>query len=143
MFSYHAIAVLLYHVFLYVLQHNLHVAFYVQLHIFRIVCKDHSDLFTLCLNHYVYVHWSILPVLANQPSMSLYLLVVLCTFGVMAADRGVGLGSGCLTVGMWDFHMCFCVHARADCGRCPSVQFAPSAQFGCILYTYCIHCMYI
>ena len=29
------------------------------------------------LNDYVYVDWSILPVLANQPSMSLYLLVVL------------------------------------------------------------------
>ena len=41
------------------------------------------------------------------------------------------------------FHMCFCAHARADCGRCASVQFAPSAQFGCILYTCCIYCIYI
>ena len=39
--------------------------------------------------------------------------------------------------------MCFCVHARADFGRCASVQFAPSTQFGCILYTYCIYCIYI
>ena len=39
--------------------------------------------------------------------------------------------------------MCFCVHARADFGRCASVQFALSTQFGCILYTYCIYCIYI
>ena len=39
--------------------------------------------------------------------------------------------------------MCCCMHARADFGRCASVQFAPSTQFGCILYTYCIYCIYI
>ena len=54
---------------LFILQRNLHVAFYVQLHIFRIVCIDYSDLFTLCLNHYAYadlllvaLHCSISPV---------------------------------------------------------------------------------
>ena len=87
-----------------------------------------------------YLCWRI-----NLQCHSIYQMfsIVLCTFGVMAAGRGVGLGSGCLTVGMWDCHVCFCVHARADCGRCASVHFAPSAQFGCILYTCCIYCIYI
>ena len=40
----------------------------------------------------------------------------------MVAGRGVG--SGCLTVGMCDFHVSVCVHARTECGRCASVQFA-------------------
>ena len=102
MLSYHAFAVLLYYVFLYILQHNLHVAFYVQLHIFRIVCKDHSVLFTLCLNHYVYVDWSILPVLANQPSMSLYLLVVLyCSMYFRRHGGGSGSGSGLWLSDSW------------------------------------------
>ena len=41
-------------------------------------------------------------------------MTVLCTFGVMAAGRGVGLGYGCLTVGMWDFHVCVsaCMRGR-------------------------------
>ena len=32
----------------------------------------------------------------------------------MAAGRGVRLGSGCLTVGMWDFHICVsaCMRGR-------------------------------
>ena len=49
-----AIDLLLYFVFLFILQRNLHVAFYVQLHIhvFRIICIDYSDLFTRCLNYY-------------------------------------------------------------------------------------------
>ena len=45
----------------------------------------------------------------------------------MAAGHGVGLGSGCLTVGIWDLHVCVCVQARMDCGRCASMQFAPAA----------------
>ena len=41
---------------------------------------------------------------------------------IVMARRGVGLGYACLTVGIWDFHVCVCVHARTDCGRCASVR---------------------
>ena len=44
----------------------------------------------------------------------------------------MGLGCGWLTVGIWDLHVCVCVHARTDCGRCASMQFAPAAHFGFI-----------
>ena len=102
MFSYHTIALLLYHVFLYILQHNVHVAFDVQLHIFRIVCKDHTGLFTLSLNHYVYVNWSILPVSVNQPSVSLHLLVVLyCSMYFRRHDGGSRSGSGLWLSDCW------------------------------------------
>ncbi len=75
MFSYRAIALLLYHVFLFILQRNRHVALYVQLHIFLIICIDYSDLFTLCLNHYAYA--DLLRLLANEHSMSLRLPIAL------------------------------------------------------------------
>ena len=48
-----------------------------QLHTFRIICIDHSGLFTLCLNHHAYVDWSILLLLAKEHSMSLHLPVAL------------------------------------------------------------------
>ena len=65
MLSYRAIDLLLYHVFFVFLQRNLHVAIYVQLHVFRIMCIDYSDLFTRCLNYY------------TKHSMSLHLPVTL------------------------------------------------------------------
>ena len=40
------------------------------------------------------------------------LSIVLCTLSVMAASHGVGVGSGCLTVGLWDFRVC--LRACAD-----------------------------
>ena len=60
--------------------------------------------------------------------MSLHLPVAL--FYSLHSQRhggGVGLGSDCLTVGIWDFHVCVCVHARMDYGRCASMPFAPAA----------------
>ena len=142
MFSYHAIAVLLYHVFLYILQHNIHVAFYVQLHIFRIVCKDYSDLFTLCLNDYVYVDWSILPVLANQPSMSLYLLVVLyCSMYFRRHGGGSRSGSGLWLSDSWYVGLPY-VFLRACAGGLWTVCECAICAIGSIrLYT--LHMLHI
>ena len=64
--------------------------------------KITQDLFTLCLNDYVYVDWSILLVLANQPSMSLYLLVVLyCSMYFRRHGGGSLSGSGLWLSDSW------------------------------------------
>ena len=138
MLSYRAIDLLLYLFCLFILQRNLHVAFYVQLHIhvFRIICIDCSDLFTRCLNYY------------TKHPMSLHLPVTLyCSMhfrrhgGGARSGSGLWLSDGCC---VQDFHVCVCVHARTDCGRCTCVHFAPAAQLSCIFYTFCIilYCIY-
>ena len=142
MFSYHTIALLLYHVFLYILQHNVHVAFDVQLHIFRIVCKDHTGLFTLSLNHYVYVNWSILPVSVNQPSVSLHLLVVLyCSMYFRRHDGGSRSGSGLWLSDCWYVGLSY-VFLRACAGGLWMVcECAICAIDSIRLYT--LHILYI
>ena len=109
MFSYHAIALLLYHVFLFILQRNPHVAFYVQLHIFLIICIDYSDLFTLCLNHYAYVDFFLL---AKEYSMSMRLPVALyCSMHSWHHGGGSRSGSGIWLSDGWLCGTSMCVSA--------------------------------
>ena len=134
MLSYRAIDVLLYLVLLFILQRNLHVAFYVQLpiHVFRIICIDYSDLFTRCLNYY------------TKHSMSLHFGLPVTLFFIVQHcmhfrrhGGGSRSGSGLWLSDGWYVGLscvCVCVHARTVCGRCACVQSAPAAQFSCILY---------
>ena len=114
MFSYRAIALLLYHVFLFILQRNRHVALYVQLHIFRIICIDYSDLFTLCLNHYAYA--DLLLLLAKEHSMSLCLPVALyCSMHFRRHGGGSRSGTGLgLSDGWYVGRSCVYLRAYAD-----------------------------
>ena len=92
---YRAIDLLLYLVFLFILQRNLHVAFYVQLHIhvFRIICIDYSHLFTRSLNYY------------TKHSMSLHLglpVTLYCSMHFRRHGGGSRSGSGLwLSVGWY------------------------------------------
>ena len=108
MLSYRAIDLLLYLVFLFFLQRNLHVAFYVQLHIhvFRIICIDYSDLFTRCLNYY------------TKHSMSLHLglpVTIYCSMHFRRQGGGSLSGSGFwLSDGWYVGLSCVCLRACAD-----------------------------
>ena len=108
MLSYRAIDLLLYLVFLFFLQRNLHVAFYVQLHIhvFRIICIDYSDLFTRCLNYY------------TKHSMSLHLglpVTLYCSMHFRRHGGGSRSGSGFwLSDGWYVGLSCVCLRACAQ-----------------------------
>ena len=106
MLSYRAIDLLLYLFCLFILQRNLHVAFYVQLHIhvFRIICIDCSDLFARCLNYY------------TKHPMSLHLPVTLyCSMHFRRHGGGARSGSGLwLSDGWYVGLSCVCLRACAD-----------------------------
>ena len=83
-----------------------------QLHIFRIICIDYSDLFTLCLNHYAYA--DLLLLLAKEHSMSLRLPVALyCSMHFRR--HGSGSRSGLWLSDGWYVRLpCECLRACAD-----------------------------
>ena len=92
----------------------------------------YSDLFTLCLNHYAYVDWSILLLLAKEHSLSLPLPVALynCSMHFQL----------CLFDGWYARLPCVCLRACAD-GLWTACEYAVCA--GGSIRLYILHILYL